>query len=203
MNVLLYSARDRKAEKWSITVGRSDQNLRGPRMQPTTCAATAKRLDGCRCLSITSTRHQQLPMDVCCLRPSSAANPPHVAAAVNRWDKQMYGRTLERFNTLSEYCAEREKHIPVMMIIHWPTSLGVKLVMNCPDESAPILSVCVSPLGDRAIILTAPRRTSSSRRLSAGRPPGTCIRMLPPASPPSLHGQLSTDIATTATRCAL
>jgi len=35
------------------------------------------------------TRQQQLSIDICCLRTTSAANPPANAAAVNRRDRQM------------------------------------------------------------------------------------------------------------------
>jgi len=31
---------------------------------------------------------QQLSIDICCRRPTSAANPPVAAAAVDRWDRQ-------------------------------------------------------------------------------------------------------------------
>jgi len=30
----------------------------------------------------------QLSIDICCLRPRSAVNPPTAAAAVDRWDRQ-------------------------------------------------------------------------------------------------------------------
>jgi len=42
----------------------------------------------------TGTRRvQQLSIDICCTRPSSEANQPHVAAAVHRRDRWMDGRT--------------------------------------------------------------------------------------------------------------
>jgi len=68
----------------------SDQNLRSPHVA----------------------RQQQLSIDICCPRPTSAANPP-AAAAVDRWgrhaDRHTEGRTLDRFMTLIAYCVNRVK----------------------------------------------------------------------------------------------
>ena len=62
----------------------SDQNLRGPHVA----------------------RQLQLSIDICCPRPTSAANPPAAAATatVDRRDRQTErtnGRTLDRFVTLA------------------------------------------------------------------------------------------------------
>jgi len=42
---------------------------------------------------------QQLSIDICCPRPSSAANPPAAAAAVDRRDRQTDRRT-DRHSTV-------------------------------------------------------------------------------------------------------
>jgi len=44
----------------------SGQNLRGPHV----------------------TRQQQVLIGICCQRPTSAANPPAAAAAVDRWNRE-------------------------------------------------------------------------------------------------------------------
>ena len=68
-----------------LTCLQSDENLRGLRVA----------------------RQQQLSLDICCLRPTSAANLP-AAAAVDRRDRQTDdGRTLDRFMTLTAYYAGR------------------------------------------------------------------------------------------------
>jgi len=46
---------------------------------------------GSRQRSTAGTRRQQLSIDICCPRPSSAAKQPHVAAAVDRRDRQTDG----------------------------------------------------------------------------------------------------------------
>jgi len=38
-----------------------------------------------------------LPIDISCPRGRSATNPPHAAAAVDRWDRRTDGQTLDRF----------------------------------------------------------------------------------------------------------
>jgi len=48
-----------------------DQNLRGPHV----------------------TRQQQISIDICCPRLTSAANRPAIGAAVDRWDRRKDGRT--------------------------------------------------------------------------------------------------------------
>jgi len=48
---------------------RPDQNLRCPHVAP----------------------YQQLSIDICCVRPTSAANPPTAAVAVDQWGGQMDG----------------------------------------------------------------------------------------------------------------
>jgi len=52
-------------------------------------------------------------IDTCCPRPTSAANPPVAAAAVNRRDRQTdrrtNGQTLDRFVTLTAYDRNHEK----------------------------------------------------------------------------------------------
>ena len=70
----------------------SDQNLRGPHVA----------------------RQQQLSVDICCPRPTSAANPPSAVAAVDRWDRrtnrrtgQTARRTLNRFMTLTAQLGSR------------------------------------------------------------------------------------------------
>jgi len=59
-------------------------------------------------------RQQQLSVDICCPRPTSAANPPSALAAVDRWDRrtnrrtgQTAGRTLSRFITLTAQLGSR------------------------------------------------------------------------------------------------
>jgi len=47
------------------------------------------------------TRQQKLSIDICCPRPTSAANLPAAAAAVVRRDIQTDRRTLDRFITLN------------------------------------------------------------------------------------------------------
>ena len=54
-----------------LAVGPKDQNQRDPHVA----------------------RKQQLLIDICCQRPTSAANPPAAAAAVDRRDRQTDGRT--------------------------------------------------------------------------------------------------------------
>jgi len=53
----------------------------------------------------SSSNYQSI--DVCCPRPTSAANPPTAAAAVDRRDRQTDGQTLDRFMTLAAFCADR------------------------------------------------------------------------------------------------
>ena len=56
--------------------------------------ATRSRVSGvCNYRSIAGTRRLLLLNDICCTRPSAAANQSHVAAAVDRRDRQMDGRT--------------------------------------------------------------------------------------------------------------
>jgi len=60
-------------------------------------------------------RQQQLSIDICCPRLTSAANPPAAAAvAVDRRGRQTDGRTdgqtNNRFTTLAAYCADRVIH---------------------------------------------------------------------------------------------
>jgi len=53
-------------------------------------------------------RQQQLSMDICCPRPTSAANPPAAAAAVDWRDTQTDGRTDGLFrNVYSTLCGPR------------------------------------------------------------------------------------------------
>ena len=70
----------------------SDQNLRGPYIA----------------------RHQQLSINICCPRLTSAANPPAVAAAVARRDRrtdgQTDGRTFDSFMILTACSADRVIH---------------------------------------------------------------------------------------------
>ena len=58
----------------------------------------------CLCLSTLSLYFK---IDICCPRPTAAANPPVAAAAVNRRDRQIDGRTFDRFMTLTAYRADR------------------------------------------------------------------------------------------------
>jgi len=56
--------------RWtSILTARPKKNLRGPRVA----------------------RQQQLLIDICCPRPTPAANPPSAAAEVDRWDRRTDG----------------------------------------------------------------------------------------------------------------
>jgi len=60
-------------------------------------------------------RQQQLSIDICCPRLTSAANPPAAAAvAVDRRGRQTDGRTdgqtNNRFTTLAAYCTDRVIH---------------------------------------------------------------------------------------------
>jgi len=57
----------------------------------------------------SSSNYQSI--DVCCPRPTSAANPPAAAAAVDRRDRQTDRRTLDRFMTLAAFCADRIKKL--------------------------------------------------------------------------------------------
>jgi len=70
----------------------SDQNVRGPHVA----------------------RQQQLSIDVCCPRPTSAANPPAAAAAVDRRDRQTNRRTDTRpfYDACRILCGSRNKLLP-------------------------------------------------------------------------------------------
>jgi len=54
----------------------------------------------CRAAAITIDRYL-LPA------PDLSSKPPIAAAAVDRWDRQTDGRTLDRFMTLTAYYADR------------------------------------------------------------------------------------------------
>jgi len=69
----------------------------GPKFTRPTCrVAAGKRLDGDRCRLIAGTRYPQPAPEL--------SSKPHVAAAVDRWerqtDRQTDGLTLDRFKTL-------------------------------------------------------------------------------------------------------
>jgi len=64
-------------------------------------------------------------IDTCCQRPTSAANPPAVAAAVDRRDRQTDGQTkLDRFMTLTTYSAGRviNSTVAYLYIAAWDES---------------------------------------------------------------------------------
>ena len=65
----------------------------GPKFTRPACrAAAAKRQDDDGCRLIAGTRRWKLLIDLSCPRPNSAANPPHVAAAVDRRDNRQTDR---------------------------------------------------------------------------------------------------------------
>ena len=64
--------------------------------------------------SVGGTRRRQPSVDICCTRPSSAANLPHVAATVDRRDRQTDGRTdghpTVKQTLHRELCGQRQQH---------------------------------------------------------------------------------------------
>jgi len=93
-----------------------------------TLPAAAVRARAADIESTAGTRLRQLSIDICCQRRSSAANQPHVAAAVDRRDRQTDGRTLDRYVDPAPHTMQAASIITLLLTCIYCTCLCHKFI---------------------------------------------------------------------------